>query len=377
MLSGVSAAVAIKIFGSDLSVLREKAQEVSDAIAETNGLVDLRIEQQGLIPQLKIYVLREEAAKFGLSSGDVTSMLEAAFNGEVVTHVLEETKLYEVFFQFDQDSRSSIDKMKETVLKIMPDGRKILVKDIADVYETTGPNEINRENGLRRIVISANTSGRDLGSLMDDIQAKIKQEVNFDEGYYVVYGGQFESQQAATRKILLFSLISFLGILFVLYSHFSSKMITAQIMITIPLAYMGGILLLFLSDRSITVASLVGFITLSGIASRNSIMMISHYLYLMKHEGETFTKEMIIRGSQERLIPVLMTASVTALALLPLVFAKGQPGSEILHPVAVVIVGGLISSTLLDILVTPVLFYKFGKTAAEKYIIKSDSEKII
>lgn len=375
MLSGVNAAIAIKIFGQDLATLREKSIELKEAIDGTEGLVDLRIEQQGLIPQVKIYVLREEAAKFGLSAGEVTGLLEAAFNGEIVAQVLEETRLYDVFFQFDKNSRSDLDKMKNTTLKVMPDGRKVLLQDVADIYETSGPNEINRENGQRRIVISANASGRDLGSLVAEIQRKVKEKVELPEGYYVIYGGQFESQEAATKKILIFGFLSLIGIALVLYSHFSSKTIMAQIMATIPLAFIGGIILLFLTDRSITVASLVGFITLCGVASRNSIMMISHYLHLMKHEGEAFTKEMIIRGSQERLVPVMMTACVTSLALLPLVFAKGQPGSEILHPVAVVIVGGLLSSTILDIIVTPALFYKYGRKSAEKYVSNNSTKE--
>jgi len=374
MLSGVSAALAIKIFGSDLTILREKSIELKEAIKDTKGLVDLRIEQQGLIPQVKIQVLREEAARFGLSAGEVTSLLEAAFNGEALTQVIEDSKMYDVFFQFDESSRGSMEQMQKTVLKIMPDGRKVLLEDVADVYETTGPNEINRENGQRRIVISANISGRDLGSLVNEIQDKVNEKVKLPEGYYVVYGGQFESQQQATRKILLFGLLSLFGIALVLYGHFKSKTITAQIMGTIPLAFMGGIVLLFFTDRSITVASLVGFITLSGVASRNAIMMISHYLHLMKYEGEKFSKEMIIRGSQERLVPVMMTACVTSLALLPLIFAGGQPGSEILHPVAVVIVGGLITSTLLDIIVTPTLFYFIGRKSAEAYISEKEGE---
>ncbi len=368
MLSGVSAALAIKIFGPDLAILREKSIELRDAIQGTNGLVDLRVEQQGLIPQVKIHVLRDEAARYGLSPGEVTKLLEAAFNGETVAQVIEETRLFDVFFQFDESSRATLEQMKNTVLKIMPDGRKVLLEQVADVYETTGPNEINRENSQRRIVISGNVSGRDLGSLVEEIQKRVKEKVNLPEGYYVVYGGQFESQQAATRKILLFGIISLLGIALVLLSHFHSKAITAQIMATIPLAFIGGIILLFITDRSITVASLVGFITLCGVASRNGIMMISHYLHLMKHEGESFTKEMVIRGSQERLVPVMMTAFVASLALLPLVFAKGQPGSEVLHPVAVVIVGGLLTSTMLDIIVTPTLFFRFGKKSAENYM---------
>ncbi|WP_415063055.1 efflux RND transporter permease subunit [Bdellovibrio sp.] len=368
MLSGVSAAIAIKIFGPDLTTLREKAMDLEAAIKGTPGLVDLKIESQGLIPQVKIHVLRDDAARYGLNPGEITTLLEAAFNGETVAEVIDDTKIYDVFFQFDESSRASIEKMQKTVLKIMPDGRKVLLEQVADVYESTGPNEINRENGQRRIVISANVSGRDLGSLIEEIQKRVSEKVSLPEGYYVVYGGQFESQKSATQKILIFSIISILGIALVLWSHFHSKTIAAQIMVTIPLAFIGGIILLFFTDRSLTVASLVGFITLCGMASRNSIMMISHYLHLMKYEGEKFSKEMIIRGSQERLIPVMMTAFVAALALLPLVFAKGQPGSEILHPVAVVIVGGLISSTLLDIIVTPALFYRIGKQSAENYI---------
>lgn len=376
MLSGVSAAVAIKIFGPDLTLLRQKAAELQAAIKDTNGLVDLKVEQQGLIPQIKIKVLRPEAAQFGLSPGEVTRLLEAAFNGETVAQIIEDTKLYDVFFQFDENSRGSIEKMEETVLKTMPDGRKVRLKDVADIYETTGPNEINRENSQRRIVISANVHNRDLGSLIEEIQSKVKTDVQFPEGYYVVYGGQFESQQGATRKILLFGLISLIGIALVLFSHFRSKTITAQIMATIPLAFIGGIVLLFFADKTITVASLVGFITLCGVASRNGIMMISHYLHLMKFENESFSKEMIIRGSQERLVPVMMTACVASLALLPLVFAKGQAGSEVLYPVAVVIVGGLLSSTVLDIIVTPTLFYKFGKRSAEQYLNQNNKNEV-
>jgi Cu(I)/Ag(I) efflux system membrane protein CusA/SilA len=247
---------------------------------------------------------------------------------------------------------------------------------VADVYEATGPNEINRENGLRRMVISANVSQRDLGSLMHEIQSRVSQQLKLPEGYYVTYGGQFENQQRATQKIILFGFIALIGISLLLYSHFQSVSISLQIIATIPLAFIGGIIFLFITGSSLTIAGMVGFITLCGMASRNAIMMITHYLHLMKHEGESFNQEMIVRGSQERLIPVLMTASVAALALLPLVFAKGQAGSEILHPVALVIVGGLISSTLLDIIVTPTLFYKFARKSAEKHTTQTNTEDI-
>lgn len=376
MLSGVNAAIAIKVFGSDLTTLREKAQEIAAAVRDVDGLVDLRVESQGLIPQIKVHVLREEAARFGLSSGQVTKLLEVAFNGEALAQVIEDTKQFDVFFQFDETSRGSIDKMESTVLKVMPDGRRVLLKDVADVYEANGPNEISRENGQRRIVVSANADNRDLVGLISEIQSRVKNRVQMPEGYYVLYGGQFESQQRATRNVLLFGMLSLLGIALVLYGSFRSKALTAQIMTTIPLAFIGGIGLLFLVDRTITVASLVGFITLCGVAARNGIMMISHYLHLMKCEGEKFGVEMIIRGSQERLVPVIMTALVASLALLPLVFAQGEPGSEVLHPVAVVIVGGLLTSTLLDVIVTPVLFYRFGRRSAERFVVDGGDAKV-
>ncbi len=365
-LSGVSAQIAIKIFGEDLETLRAKAAEVKSTLEGTKGLVDLRVEQQGLIPQLKIHVMREEASKYGIGAGEVTELAESAFNGHIVAQVLEEQKFFDLFYRFDDASRVSSETMAHTVIKVMPDGRRLTFGDVSDIYETEGPNEISRENGQRRIIISANSSGRDLGSVVAEIRSRIGSKIQWPQGYYVIYGGQFEAQKEASQKILLFGLLAVAGIALILLAHFRSKMIVAQVMLTIPFAFIGGIVLLFLTDRSVTVASLVGFITLCGIASRNGIMMISHYLHLMKHEGEAFSKEMIIRGSLERLVPVLMTATVAGLALLPLVFAKGQPGSEILHPVAVVIVGGLISSTLLDILVTPTVFFNYGKRAALK-----------
>jgi Cu(I)/Ag(I) efflux system membrane protein CusA/SilA len=374
MMSGVSAQIAIKIFGADLGVLREQALRIEQVLKETSGLVDLRVEQQGLIPQLKIHVMRDEAAKFGLSAGEITELTESAFNGHIVAQVLEEQRFFDLFYRFDEASRGSMETMGATVIKTMPDGRRVRLDQVADLYETEGPNEINRENTRRRIVISANVSGRDLGSVIHEIQTKIANEVPLPAGYQVVFGGQFEAQQQATRKILLFGFLACFAIAVILIAHFRAPMIAAQVMLTIPFAFIGGIVLLFMTDRSITVASLVGFITLCGIASRNGIMMISHYLHLMKFEGEAFTKEMIIRGSLERLVPVLMTATVATLALLPLVFAKGQPGSEILHPVAVVIVGGLISSTLLDLFVTPTIFYRFGRASAEHSLTEKPSE---
>lgn len=374
MSSGVAAQIAIKIYGQDLQELRESAMNVKEAISGISGLVDVRVEQQGLIPQLKIHLMRDLAAEYGLSAGEITSTLESALNGDEIAQVIEGQKYFDVFFRYDDASRKNIESIQNMILTILPDGRKVKVSDVADVYETQGPNEINRDNGQRRIFVSANVSGRDLVSAVEEIKKNVAEKVQFPVGTYVVYGGQFEAQASATRNILFFGFFALLGIAFLLYSQFQSKVIVGQIMLTIPFAFIGGIILLFLIDRNITIASMVGFITLSGIACRNGIMMISHYLHLMKHEKETFSKKMIIRGSLERLVPVLMTATVASLALMPLVFAKGQTGSEILHPVAVVIVGGLISSTLLDILVTPTVFYWIGKHSAESFINKKEKE---
>lgn len=377
MVSGVAAQIAIKIYGQDLQELRETAIALKDSIQDVPGLVDLKVEQQGLIPQLKIHVLRDLAAEFGMSVGDITQMLEGALNGDEIAQVVEGQRFFDVYFRYDEESRSDIDKINKMILKVMPDGRTVRVEDVADVYETQGPNEINRDNGLRRIVVSANVSGRDLVSAVEEIKTVVANKVQFPVGTYPIYGGQFESQKSASRNILLFGLISLLGIALLLYSNFQSKRIVAQIMLTIPFAFIGGIILLFIVDRNITIASMIGFVTLCGIACRNGIMMISHYIHLMEHEGEKFSKQMIIRGSLERLVPVLMTASVASLALLPLVFAKGQTGSEILHPVAVVIVGGLVSSTLLDILVTPTIFYLFGEKAVQKLNQNKKQQEIL
>ena len=254
----------------------------------------------------------------------------------------------------------------------MPDGTKITVEKVADVYESTGPNIINRENAQRRIVVLANSSGRDLDSLVKEIQSKIKQNIELPESYFITYGGQFESQQKAARLMIVLGLLALAGIFLVLYAHFKSTFISIQVMLNIPMAFIGGIVGIYLTNKTISIASLVAFVTLCGIASRNGIMMISHYLHLLKHEGEKFTEEMVIRGSLERLVPVLMTALTAILGLMPLVFAGGEPGKEILHPVAIVIVGGLISSTLLDIFVTPTVFFHFGKKSAEKSIERAN-----
>jgi Cu(I)/Ag(I) efflux system membrane protein CusA/SilA len=227
---------------------------------------------------------------------------------------------------------------------------------------------VNREDMQRRIVISANTEDRDLGTIVKEIRKALDEKIKLPEGYFIKIGGQFESQQNASKRIFWLGLLSLLGIFFVLFIHFRSTLLSLQVMLNIPLALIGSIVAVYTTERTLSVATLVAFITLCGISSRNGILLISHYLHLMKEEGESFNADMVIRGSLERLVPVLMTASTAALALVPLLLSKGEPGKEILYPVAVVIVGGLISSTILDLVVTPTLFLKYGKNSFKKYM---------
>ncbi len=371
LLSGVRAQIAIKIFGSELSELRRLGAQVENILKDVDGVVDLQVEPLVLIPQLKISMNREETAKYGIRPGTLAGDLEMALNGVEVGSVLEKQKIYSIFMRLDDQSRSTPENISSTLVKTLPTGQLITVGDVSEVYKGTGPNMVNREDMQRRIVVSANSHDRDLGSLINEIKSKIAQNVKLPPGYFVTYGGQFESQQQASRLLLFLGILSLLGIFFVLYVHFKSVMLSLQVMLNVPLALIGSIVAIFLTERELSVATLIAFITLCGIASRNGIMMISHYIHLIKEEGEKFSKEMIIRGSLERLVPVLMTAFSAALALFPLLLSKGQPGKEILYPVAVVIVGGLFSSTLLDIIVTPAVFYKFGKNSIDK-ILKED-----
>lgn len=368
LLSGVRAQIAIKVFGPDLSELRRIGSQIETAMKNINGVVDLQLEPLVLIPQLKIMVDREEAGKYGIGPGALTEDLERALNGETVAQVIEQQKIFDIFMRLDDESRANPDAINSVIAKTLPNAQKIKVSDVAEVYEGTGPNMVNRENLQRRIVVSANSNGRDLGSLIKEIQSKISKEVKIPEGYFIEYGGQFESQQNASRLILFLGIISLLGVFFVLYLHFNSIALTLQIMLNIPLALIGSVVAIYLTERELSVATMIAFITLCGIASRNGIMMISHYIHLVKEEGEEFSEHMIIRGSLERLVPVLMTALSAILALTPLLFAKGEPGKEILYPVAVVIIGGLLSSTLLDIFVTPAIFYRYGKKSLEKQL---------
>ena len=373
LLSGTFAEIAVKIFGEDLTVLRSLAEEVEQIMSGVTGVRDLYVEAQVPIPQVRIEVNRTQAARYGLGVGEITEALETALNGRVITQVLEEQRSFDVFLRLDHFWRDNLEFLDD-VLVDLPTGGSIPLAQVASIETSTGPNQILRENGLRRIVVQCNVAGRDLGGVVEEIRDRVAAQMDFPEGYFVSYGGQFESQVNATRLILLLSLISVTAIFVLLYSHFQRVGLALQIMLTLPLSFIGAIAAIFLTDGILSVASLVGFITLLGISARNGIMMISHYLHLMRYEGEKFGKKMIVRGTLERLVPVMMTALTTALALVPLALSRGVAGREILYPVAVVILGGLISSILLNMVVLPSLFLKFGSPASpEDEIRSSDS----
>ncbi|MBX5478122.1 MAG: efflux RND transporter permease subunit, partial [Pyrinomonas methylaliphatogenes] len=297
----------------------------------------------------------------------IAETLEMALNGKKVSEIVDAQRRYDLVIRFDDEARASLDALRSVTVDT-PQGTQIPVSAVARIENLPGPNQILRENAQRRIVVSANVAGRDLGSVVRDIQERVQRQVQLPPGYFIEYGGQFEAQREATRKLTLLSLFSVVAIFFLLIKALGDWRSALQVMINIPLALIGAIFAMLLTGGVFSVATLVGFISLIGITSRNGIMMISHYIHLMREEGEDFTERMIIRGSLERLVPVMMTALTAGLSLIPFILAADAPGKEILHPLAVVVFGGILTSTLLDQLVTPAVFYKFGRPIAERVI---------
>ncbi|QDU26930.1 Cobalt-zinc-cadmium resistance protein CzcA [Anatilimnocola aggregata] len=368
MLSGIKAQVGIKLYGDDLTILRRAAKEMEAAMQDVPGVKDLMVEQQVEIPQLQIELNRDQLARYGLSSDDVNAFVETALNGRTVSEIVLGERKFDLVVRLDDAYRSDLNQLERLSVNL-PDGGRVALSQIATIRRESGPNTINRENVRRRIIIQCNTAGRDLNSVVTDIQAKLKPiEAKLPLGYVLEYGGQFESQRNATRMIGLLSLISLAAMFLALYTLFGSTNLALQVLSALPMAAIGAVAALVITGQSLTVASMVGFISLSGIASRNGILLIAHYLHLVKHEGEQFIPEMIERAGKERLAPMLMTALTAGIALVPLVLAAGEPGKEILYPVATVILGGLISSTLLDFFVHPALFWCFGRRAAELHL---------
>ncbi|MBK8918402.1 MAG: efflux RND transporter permease subunit [Azonexus sp.] len=370
LLSGVRAQIALKIFGDDLDTLRGLAGDLKERLAKIPGITDLQIEKQVLIPQYKIHLDYDAAARYGVASGELLQRLEQLLAGERVGQVIEGNRRFDLTLRLPEEARG--ERGLENLLIETPTGR-VPLSLLARIEDGEGPNQIGRENTRRRIVISANTDGSDMSRIIADIRGEIDKKP-VPEGYFTLLEGQFQAQEQAAKLIALLAVVSLTMIYLVLYSRYRSAVLTAIIMGNVPLALVGSVVALWISGQPLSVAALVGFITLTGIATRNGILKISHYINLCAFEGEVFGRKMIVRGSLERLTPVLMTALVAAFALTPLMLSADAPGKEILHPVAVVIFGGLISSTLLDTLLTPVMFWLYGEKPLQRLLAEKAQE---
>jgi len=366
MLSGVKAQVAIKLYGDDLDVLRRTAQTMKAAISGVEAVKDLQVEPQVTIPQLRIEIDGHELTRYGLTRGDITEFVETAMNGRVVSEILQGQRKFDLMVRLDEPYREDMETLRRLTVHL-PQGGTTKLGSVAKIYRGGGPNTINREHVRRRIVIQCNVGDRGLVDVVQEIKQRLEPiEASLPSGYFLEYGGQFESQQSAARMIAVLFTISLAGMFLVLFTMFRSANLALQVMVALPMAFIGSVAALYATGQTLTVAAMVGFISLCGIASRNGILLINHYLHLVQYEGESWTRDMVVRAGKERLAPVLMTALTSGIGLVPLALAAGDPGKEILYPVATVIIGGLISSTLLEFLVRPALFWQFGVGAAKR-----------
>ncbi len=357
MLSGTRASIAINIFGPDLRELRDLARRVEGIVGSVAGTADVAAEQQADVPQVRIAMDRASMARFGITPHYLGQAIDAAFAGEPVSQVLEDERSFDLVVRFAEPFRSGMDAIRRARISA-PGGGQVTLASLADVRRDVGPNMITRENVQRKIVVQSNVAGRDVGSVVAEIREKIGRELELPGGYYIEYGGQFESAERATRRIALLSLLSLALIFLLLYVEFRSIRQTLLVMVNLPLALVGGVFAVLLTGGVLNIATLVGFITLFGIAVRNGILMVSHYNHLLE-EGEPL-REAVWRGSMERLNPVFMTALTAGLALLPLALAGGAPGNEIQSPLAIVVLGGLLTSLALNMVIVPALFLRFG-----------------
>ncbi|HDP90294.1 MAG TPA: efflux RND transporter permease subunit [Thioalkalivibrio sp.] len=362
MLSGTRANIAVKIFGDDLYTLRNLAQAVRAQMAEVNGVVDLNVEQQVDIPMLTIDIDRRAIARHGLSVGAVATAIETAFYGSTLTRVLEGQASFDLILRYPPEQLKNLDAVRDTLITTA-DGALLPLKALADIRRARGPNTISREDVQRKIVVSANVAGRDLASVVDEIRATVQANVAFPAGYHLEYGGQFESAASAMRTLLIVGAGVIVGVFLLLYTAFHSVRDAALVMLNLPLALIGGVAGVFVSGGVLSVASIVGFITLFGIATRNGVMMISHIHHLADIEAVDDAREAVLRGAMERVLPILMTALSAGLALVPLALSGGLPGSEIQTPMAIVILFGLLSSTALNMIVVPALYLRYGSRA--------------
>jgi len=362
VLSGTTATIVVKLFGPDLDVLADKAAEIQRAMADTPGITDLSVEKQTGVPKVHVRFKRDALAQYGLNSADLATTMRAAFYGVKVSDVFEQQKSFAILVRYEPNAATDLRTMRETLVDT-PTGAKVPLGALADIEVINGPNTINRENARRRIAVTCNVAGgRSLTQVVAGIRRRVSERAQLPPGYYVAYGGQYEEQSKAFRQILLLSAAAIVGIFLLLFLAFRSLRQSLLVMANLPLALIGGVAaVLIASGGETSVASLVGFVTLFGIATRNGIMLITHYNHLMAEEGMTFGRELVVRGALERLSPILMTALTAGLGLLPLALSSGKPGRELEQPMAVVILGGLITSTLLNMIALPALYLKFGR----------------
>ena len=354
MLSGTRANIAIKIFGTDLNKLFTLSNEIKAKIQNVEGLVDLSVEQQVEIPQIQIKAKRDVLNQYGITIGQFNEFVDVAFAGEKVSEIYEGNKTFDLILRFDDANKGKIENIKNAMIDTH-DGKKIPLYYVADVVSTSGPNTINRENVQRKTVVSANVSGRDQKSVVADIQKIIDEQVKLPEEYHIEYGGQFEAEAEASKTLILTSLISLLVIFLILYQEFKKVKTASIILLNLPLALIGGVFSIYFTSGILSIPAIIGFITLFGVATRNGILLVSHYETLEK-EGLSLY-ETVIQGSKDRLSPILMTALTAGLALIPLAIASDLPGIEVQSPMAKVILGGLLTSTLLNIFIVPVVYY--------------------
>ncbi len=359
MLSGSRSNIAVKIFGPDLGELRRLTASVKSVVQEIPGAVDVTDEQQTDIPFLTIRFDRAALAQHGLSMREVSEAIETAFSGMPVDRVQQGQASFDLVLRFDPSTRASIDTVRATLITTT-DGARLPLSALADIRNDRAPYSISRENVQRKMVVMANVAGRDLASVVSDIRKAVAAGVTLPAGYHIEYGGQFESAEAASRTLLVLGVAVTVGIFLLLFIAFRTARDALLVMLNLPLAMIGGVIGVFAAGGVLSVASIIGFITLFGIATRNGVMMISHIHHLVEHEGVTNATEAVKRGAEERLVPILMTALAAGLALVPLALAAGQPGSEIQAPMAVVILCGLLSSTVLNMIVVPALYLRFG-----------------
>lgn len=359
MLSGTQASIAIKLFGDDLNKMFAIGNRIKDEIATVDGIADLNVEQQIERPELTISPKRKLLAKHGITLADFNSFVSVNLGGETVSQVYEDKKSFNLVVRAADSDRGSMERIKDLMIDT-PDGGKIPLTEVAEVKSTTGPNTINRENVRRKIVVSANASGRDLRSVVNDIQARIDNNIKLPEGYHIEYGGQFESEQSASRTLMLASAVSIVIMFLLLYLQFRNALESGVILLNLPLALIGGVFALCLTTGEVSIPAIIGFISLFGIATRNGMLLISRYNTLQREEGLSL-KESIMKGSLDRLNPIVMTALCSALALIPLALRGDLPGNEIQSPMAKVILGGLLTSTFLNAFIVPIIYELLNK----------------